>query len=216
MSEEPIVDTYRTLGRKGAAELTVKGSRFIGEALPVQSVEQAIAELNIIRKREYDATHHCSAWRVGQRGEEWRYSDDGEPSGTAGPPIYRHIEGRELTNVLVVVTRYYGGTNLGTGGLIRAYGDAAAAALDAAPAVTRILREQVSLKFQYDDTSPAMHTIGQFDAEIAATNYSEITEIIVNVRLAETEALIGAFTSALGGRGEASVLNDASTHRSAK
>lgn len=206
MTSGEIQDTYKTIARKGTAELTVKGSRFIGEAIPVESVEQAQAELDIIRKREYDATHHCSAWRVGPAGEEWRYSDDGEPSGTAGPPILRHIEGRDLTNLIVVVTRYYGGTKLGTGGLIRAYGDTAAAALDDAPVVTRIIREPVSLVFGYEDTSPAMHTIGHFDAEIVETNYTEVTEIIVSVRKSETRALVDAFTNALGGRGTATII----------
>ena len=216
MNGDELQDTYKTIARKGTAELTVKGSRFIAEAIPVESVEQAQHELDIIRKREYDATHHCSAWRVGPRGEEWRYSDDGEPSGTAGPPILRHIEGRDLTNLIVVVTRYFGGTKLGTGGLIRAYGDAAAAALDDAPVVTRIMRDRVSLVFGYEDTSPAMHTIGQFDAEIVDTTYTDVTELIVDVRRAQTAALIDAFTNALAGRGTARVLSGAGKESSAQ
>ncbi|MEZ4572977.1 MAG: YigZ family protein [Thermomicrobiales bacterium] len=193
-------DTYLTIAGPARSEMTVKASRFIGEAMPVGTVEDAEAQIDIIRKREYNASHHCFAYRLGHDRETFRYSDDGEPNGTGGPPILRHIDGRELTNILVVVTRYYGGTNLGTGGLIRAYGDAAGA-LDAARTVTRILRERVSLRFQYDDTSPAMHTIGQFDAPIIDTRYSEETEIIVNVRQAEATALCAAFTTALAGRG---------------
>jgi uncharacterized YigZ family protein len=194
-------DTYLTVGRTGEAEITVKHSRFIAEAIPVESEDDARAELEQIRKREYNASHHCWAYRIGQNGETFRYSDDGEPNNTAGAPIFRQIEGRSLTNTLVVVTRYYGGTNLGTGGLIRAYGEAAGLALDDAPAVERILRQRVSLRFNYDDTSPAMHTIAQFDAPILETNYSEVTEIIVAVRRAALDALTAAFTSALAGRG---------------
>ena len=200
-SDNTINDTYLTLAGMSRAELTVKASRFIGEALPVQSVDEALDAIEAIRKREYNASHHCFAYRLGFEAEDFRYSDDGEPNGTGGPPILRHIDGRGLTNVVVVVTRYYGGTNLGTGGLIRAYGDAAAAALDAGRSVTKILRERVSLTFQYDDTSPAMHTINQFNAPVVATNYSDVTEIIVNVRCAETDALEVLFTSALAGRG---------------
>lgn len=196
-----IDDTYRTIGSESRYEITVKASRFIGEAAPVESVDAALEYLKSIRKREYNASHHCFAYRIGHAAEDFRYSDDGEPNGTGGPPILRHIDGRELTNIVVVVTRYYGGTNLGTGGLIRAYGDAAAGALDAARIVTKILRERVSLTFQYEDTSPAMHTIGQFDAPIRDTNYSEETEIIVDIRRSETEALEAMFTSALAGRG---------------
>jgi len=200
-SDNTINDTYLTLAGMSRAELTVKASRFIGEALPVQSVAEALDAVEAIRKREYNASHHCFAYRLGFDAADFRYSDDGEPNGTGGPPILRHIDGRGLTNVVVVVTRYYGGTNLGTGGLIRAYGDAAAAALDAGRNVTKILRERVSLTFQYDDTSPAMHTINQFNAPVVATNYSDVTEIIVNVRCAETDALEVLFTSALAGRG---------------
>ena len=194
-------DTYLTVAELGRAEITVKASRFIGEAMPAASIDQAMAEIEAIRKREYNASHHCFAYRLGFDAEDFRYSDDGEPNGTGGPPILRHIDGRGLTNLVVVVTRYYGGTNLGTGGLIRAYGDAAAGALDSAKKATRILRERLSLRFEYGDTSPAMHTIGQFDAPILETNYSDDTEIIVNVRRAETEVLQSIFTSALAGRG---------------
>lgn len=204
---DPVSDTYLTIARPSRADLTVKASRFFGEALPAGSVDEATEKLEEIRKREHTASHHCYAYRLGHDAEDFRYSDDGEPNGTGGPPILRHIDGRGLTNLIVVVTRYYGGTNLGTGGLIRAYGDTAAAALEAANTVTRILRERVSLRFQYADTSPAMHTIGQFDAPIVATNYSDDTEIIVNVRRTETAALEAMFTSALAGRGDVSRLD---------
>ena len=200
-SNDDLRDTYLTVAGSGSAELTVKASRFIGEAVPAASVEQAMAYVDAVRKREYNASHHCFAYRLGFDAENFRYSDDGEPNGTGGSPILRHIDGRGLTNLVVVVTRYYGGTNLGTGGLIRAYGDAAAAALDAAGTVTNILRERVSLTFQYADTSPAMHTINQFDAPILDTHYTDVTEIIVDVRRAETDALDAMFTAALAGRG---------------
>jgi uncharacterized YigZ family protein len=201
-SSEPQDDTFLTIAAPGRAELTVKASRFVGEALPAASVEEAVEKIDEIRKREYNASHHCYAYRIGFAAEDFRYSDDGEPNGTGGPPILRHIDGRGLTNLVVVVTRYYGGTNLGTGGLIRAYGDAAAAAMEATRTVTRILRERVSLRFEYPDTSPAMHTIGQFDAPIVDTRYADDTEIIVDVRRAEADALEAMFTSALAGRGE--------------
>ncbi len=169
MSDADVIrDTYLTISGTSRAELTVKASRFIGEAFPATSVDIAQEHIEAVRKREYNASHHCFAYRLGFDAEEFRYSDDGEPNGTGGPPILRHIDGRDLTNLVVIVTRYYGGTNLGTGGLIRAYGDTAAAALDAPEVVTKILRRRVRLTFQYDDTSPAMHTIGQFDAPIIA------------------------------------------------
>ena len=196
-------DMYLTLRKGAEAEIKVKGSRFLAEALAVADEDAAEEAIAAIRKREYNATHHCTAYRIGPAATLFRFNDDGEPSGTAGQPILRQIEGRDLTNTLVVVTRYYGGTKLGTGGLIRAYGEAASLALDAAPVQQCILREQLRLRFDYADTSPAMHTISQFDAEIQETNYSDATEIIVGVRCSEVEGFLEMFINALGGRGEA-------------
>jgi len=201
-------DTFRTIRAPASAEMKVKGSRFLAEAVPVTTAEAAEAHIEGVRKREYSATHHCTAYRVGPRGQTFRYNDDGEPSGTAGPPILRQIDGRDLTNTLVVVTRYYGGTKLGTGGLVRAYGDAAALALDHSQIVKRVLRDQLRVRFAYDDTSPAMHTIHQHDAEIEGTHYTDQTELIVAVRRSEVDAFIESFTNALAGRGEVSRMGE--------
>jgi uncharacterized YigZ family protein len=179
-----------------------KGSRFIGEAFPVTTEAEAEARLDAVRKREYAATYWCWAWRLGLEGDAFRTSDDGEPSGSAGAPILRQIDARDLTNTLVVVTRYYGGTKLGVGGLVRAYGEAASDALDAARTVEHVVRVPVRLRFAYDDTSPAMHTVNRFDAEIAEQHYTANTELVVRVRRSEAEALRAAFVEALGGRGE--------------
>ena len=199
-------DTYFTLADYARAEIKVKGSRFIAEAIRVENVKDAEAEIAAIRKREYNATHHCTAYRIDPGGDIFRYNDDGEPNGTAGAPILRQIDARQLTNTLVVVTRYYGGTKLGTGGLLRAYGDAAAEALAAAPIEEHVIRTRLRLRFGYDDTSPAMHTISRFDVQILETHYTEETELIVGVRRSEAEAFIDAFVNALGGRGTAEKL----------
>ncbi|MDA0875629.1 MAG: YigZ family protein [Bacteroidetes bacterium] len=196
-----MFEPYPILDGAARVEIKIKGSRFIGEALPVDSTAAAEEALAAIRKREYDATHHCSAWRIDPEGREFRFSDDGEPSGSAGAPILRQIEGKGLSGALVVVTRYYGGTKLGTGGLIRAYGEAAALALDEAPTREVIPRRRRTVRFAYEDTSPAMHTIGLFDVVMAGTRYSEVTEIDLDVRAAEVEAFESAFTEALSGRG---------------
>ncbi len=194
-------DTYATVARAAEIETKVFGSRFIGRAWPVES-EDAVAEILAERRRaEYTATHHCSAYRLGPDADVYRAHDDGEPSSTAGPPILRQIEARELTDTLVVVTRYYGGTKLGTGGLIRAYGEAAALALDAAGLREIVRRTSFTLAFDYADTSPALHTLAQFDAETRATRYTDTTEMDVAVRRSQAEAFASAFTDALGGRG---------------
>lgn len=194
-------DTFRSIAGRVESEIKVKGSRFIAEAIAVASVGEAEAAIDAVRRREYTATHHCTAYRIGPEGDVFRYNDAGEPAGTAGPPILRQIDARALTNTLVVVTRYFGGTRLGTGGLIRAYGDAAADVLDRCVVREHVIRRALQLRFRYDDTSPAMHTISQFDAEIVDTRYTHETELTVAVRRSQVDAFADAFTNNLSGRG---------------
>lgn len=198
-----MTDAFRTLRAAALAEAPkTKGSRFIGEAIPVADEDAAQAALQAVRAREHAATHHVWAWRLGVEGAP-RASDDGEPSGSGGLPTLREIEARELTDCLVVVTRYYGGTKLGTGGLARAYGEAAGLALDAAPAVTRIVRTRVRLRFAFADTAPAMRLLDLFDARLADQTYTaEGTTLDLDVRAGEAEALAAAFVEATAGRGE--------------
>lgn len=202
ISTDTPEDTYRTLQAPARAEQRVEGSRFLAEAFPVESRSAVEAHLEAVQGREPKATHHCSAYRLGRTGADVHDDDDGEPSGTAGPPILRQIDARTLTNTLVVVVRYFGVTKLGTGGLVRAYGDAAAAALDRATLVQRIVRTPVRLRFAYDDTSPAQRVLRQFDTEVQESEYTDVTTLTVGVRLSEKEAFIEAFTDALSDRGD--------------
>ena len=117
----PIVDSYLTLKSPSEHEIKIKASRFIALGFPVPDESSAMTILESVRKKEFAATHHCYAYVVGLDKEQFKYSDDGEPSGTAGRPIYQTIMGRNLKNVIVIVVRYFGGTKLGTGGLARAY-----------------------------------------------------------------------------------------------
>ena len=201
-------DTYRTITSDATATLKVEGSRFLAEAVPVDSRGAAEAHIGTVREREHQATHHCTAYRLGAAGDDFQYNDDGEPSGTAGQPILRQIDARDLTNTLVVVTRYYGGTKLGTGGLMRAYGDAADAALDRASIVERVVRVPVRLRFAYDDTAPARQMLQQFDATVIDSDYTDVTELTVGVRASEVEAFVDAFTNALSARGEVLSVGD--------
>ncbi len=199
-------DTYQTLRTAHSVEIPkIKRSRFIGLAFPVASEAEVSEVLEKARKQYHDATHHCYAYRLGVEGERFRYADDGEPGGSAGSPILRQIKARSLTFALVVVVRYYGGTKLGVGGLIRAYGEAASTVLDAAPVETRVQRVSVRLQFAYADTSQVMHTLQQFDAPILETIYTEITELVVGVRPSQVETLLAVFTEALHGRGSAEI-----------
>lgn len=195
-------DSFRTLADPVRIQQKVVDSRFIADAFPVGAAEDAERRIETVRERERKAAHHCTAYRIGVSGDTFRYNDDGEPSGTAGPPILRHIEARDLTNTLVVVTRYFGGTKLGTGGLARAYGEATAAVLDAATVVKHVARVQVRVRFAYDDTTPARQVLRRFDVEVQDEAYSDVTELAVGVRRSEADAFVEAFTNALGGRGE--------------
>lgn len=125
-------DRYRTVGATASAEIEVKRSRFLCALRPALTEEEARQAIDEARRAHWDARHHCSAFVLGPRGDLRRSNDDGEPSGTAGMPILDALTGAELTNVVAVVTRWFGGTLLGTGGLVRAYGDAVRAALDLA------------------------------------------------------------------------------------
>jgi len=195
-------DTYRTLGASSRAERTVDGSRFLADAMPVSERADVADGLGAVRAREPNATHHCWAHRLGRDGDDVRYDDDGEPSGTAGQSILRQIDARALTNALVVVTRYFGGTELGTGGLARAYGDVAGEALGRAPSVECVVRTPVRLRFEYDDTSPARRVLQQFDTEVQDSDYTDVTTLTVGVRESEVEGFLDAFTNALSDRGD--------------
>ena len=145
----------RTLAGRHAFEIDkIKGSRFFATAAPVASRGTAESFLAELRETYRDATHNCWAYRLASEPDALRYSDDGEPSGTAGQPILREIGGRVLVDVAVVVTRYFGGTKLGTGGLVRAYSAAAAAVLDDATVVERRVVETLRLRFDYGFTGP--------------------------------------------------------------
>lgn len=195
-------DTYRTVGGEVTARLRREDSRFLAEAVPVTTDMGVQERVATIRKREHRASHHCSAYRLGVSGDTFHYHDDGEPSGTAGPPILREIDARDLTNVLVVVTRYFGETELGTGGLARAYGEAASIALDRADIVEKVVRVPIRVQFAYDDTSPVQSVLRRFDTTVQARDFTAVTELTVRVRASEVNSFLEAFTNALSDRGE--------------
>ncbi|MDB4949454.1 MAG: hypothetical protein JWM27_2103 [Gemmatimonadetes bacterium] len=153
LSTEPFV----TLAGDGEAETRVKGSTFLALAAPAEDEEAARARLEPVQRRHFDASHHCSAWRF--RGGLWRANDAGEPSGSAGAPILAAIDGAGVTDCIVVVTRWFGGTKLGVGGLVRAYGDAAALALAAAPRRVGVPAVRLRITYGYEHTAAAMRAL---------------------------------------------------------
>jgi len=171
----------------------IKGSRFIGRVYPVSSKEDAENKLEDIRKEFYNVTHNCFAYRVGSStgdGSIFRFSDDGEPAGTAGKPILNSINSASLTNILVVVTRIYGGTKLGTGGLIRAYGQSAREVLDNCNIIEVEIFSLLSFFYEYDFTNLVMNLVNKFDSSIVSENYGDFAEMEIKINSAFKECFI--------------------------
>jgi uncharacterized YigZ family protein len=145
----PVLTRYATVRNYGNSEIVIKKSRFIGHARPVESENEAVAFIEELKKRYWDATHNCSAYIIGERDQFQKALDDGEPSGTAGKPILEVIKHRRLKNVAVVVTRYFGGIMLGAGGLVRAYTDGAVAGIDAAETIVKVLHRELIVDVDY-------------------------------------------------------------------
>lgn len=195
-------DEYRTIRKPSRAEIKVKGSRFIGETFLVDSAEAAMEELQVVRKREYAATHHCWAWRVGPGDSgTFKYSDDGEPSGTAGKPIYDVLCGSGVTNTLIVVTRYFGGTKLGTGGLARAYSDAAQAVMETSATATHYLQTHFRLALDFGLYDQWMRLVATLGASVDETDYSDHVSMVVAIRRSQSDKLHDAFVELTSGKG---------------
>lgn len=194
-------DFYLTITKPfRASELKVVGSRFIADLYPVSTKEEIESYLERIRKEFYDASHHCYAFRLGANGEQVRAADDGEPSGTAGKPILMVIEGAKLTNVLCVVTRYFGGTKLGTGGLARAYADAAKLAIEDAEIRTVYHMKELRLTYSFDDMSGVERMIAKYGAEKIASEYSDTVEMQIAIRESLAREFIEEAIEAFAGR----------------
>ena len=146
-----------TLAGRGEAETRVRGSRFLAVAAPADTDEAARAHLASLQRARFDASHHCSAWRL--RDGVWRSNDAGEPSGSAGAPILAAIDAAGLADTVVVVTRYFGGTRLGVGGLVRAYGEAATLALSAAPRRHGIPARRIVIRYPYAHTAAVIRAL---------------------------------------------------------
>lgn len=166
-----MASEYLTLARPGQGEYEEKKSRFLGKAVHIESEEEAAAFIAGIRKQYYDARHNCYAWVLGEGSERKKSSDDGEPSGTAGQPILRVIEGSGCTNVLVIVTRYFGGTLLGTGGLVRAYTQAARAALEDAQKARMCLCRKLAVTVEYGALDRLLYALRRDGIEPQETEY---------------------------------------------
>lgn len=190
---------YLTIRGSGKSEYTEKKSRFLGLALHVESEEEAAGYLEKIRKQYYDARHNCYAWIIGEQKEKIRSSDDGEPSGTAGQPILKVLEGSGCTNVMIIVTRYFGGTLLGTGGLVRAYTKASREALEDADLVRMCLCDRFTATIDYSFLDKVMYFLRQAGITPDDTLYSDRVGIVLTVRTDLTAGVRERITSLTGG-----------------
>ena len=194
-----MTDRYRTVPGRGQADFEIRGSEFLGHVAPAATIEEAERFVDTIDEEYDDATHNVPAYRIrADPLREWA-SDDGEPSGSAGKPALNVLQQEDVENVVAVVTRYYGGTNLGVGGLARAYARGVKDALDDAGIVERRPHERCTITVEYDDSGTVRGILESTDTEFDAA-YEETVEFAVRVPVPEASVLRDRLRSATSGR----------------
>ncbi|MBE6220757.1 MAG: YigZ family protein [Rikenellaceae bacterium] len=188
---ETIKDSYLTIEDNAEAIFKEKSSKFLCYAYHVESEEEIAAHLECLRKQYYDATHHCYAWRLGPFGEKFRANDDGEPSSTAGKPILGQMLSREITDCLIVVVRYFGGTKLGVPGLIAAYKESAAAVIDAAKVVERTVDTHIRIEFSYIVMNDVMRIIKEEQPTIVEQVFDNLCMMRLSIRNSRADIVEG-------------------------
>ena len=185
-----IKDTYRSIARRSEGLFKDNGSRFIALAYPVETEEQVKEIVSSLRKEYHDARHHCYAYRLGLDGEKFRANDDGEPSGSAGRPILGQIDSLGLSDILLVVVRYFGGIKLGIPGLIRAYKSSSADALASAEIVEKIAGKQFRISFDYLDMNSVKKVLKELGIPTSDEEYSQLCSLRARVRLSSEEEFL--------------------------
>ena len=179
-------DTYNTIEEAiGDALFKEKGSKFIGYAFPVSSEDEVKIHIDELKKKHHSARHWCYAWQIGVEDIQYRANDDGEPNNSAGQPIYGQILSKEITNVLIVVVRYFGGTKLGVGGLISAYKTTAKLILDEAKIIEKTIDVHFQLNFEYVDMNKVMRIIKEHNIEILNQKMELNCEFLISIRKKE-------------------------------
>ncbi len=187
-------DSYLTIESEAGGLFKDRGSRFISRAYPVTSPDEVKQILEELRKEYHDARHHCFAYRIGPGDGEFRTSDDGEPANSAGKPIYGQIISHNLTNILIVVIRYFGGTLLGVGGLINAYRSATRDALQNAKIIEKTFDSVIRVTFPYSLINEVMKTIKEEKAAVLFQEFSEPSLIRIRIRNSQTDKIIKRLT----------------------
>ena len=193
-----LQDVYKTITKSAEGYINEKKSKFLSFIFPISSIDDTKEILDEYRKKYYDARHVCWAYMLGHEREEFRFNDDGEPSGTAGKPILGQINSSELTNVLIIVVRYFGGTLLGTGGLIRAYKDAAAVAIAEANIIEKTVDDNIKIHFEYVLLNDVMRVLKQFESVKWSQDFRESCRMELVVRRSLSPQLIEMLSSIYG------------------
>lgn len=191
-----MTDTYKTIASPSEETLfKEKNSKFFGYAFPVTSEEEIKSHLEILRKQHYGAVHYCYAFQIGTDKIQFRANDDGEPSNTAGTPIYGQIQSFGVTNVLIVVVRYFGGVKLGVGGLISAYRASAQMALEACEIIEKTINIDYNITFDYKNMNKVMRVIKEKNLEIISQKMELGCEIVISTRKKNAEIVFDIFNS---------------------
>ena len=202
-------DTYKTIEEQGEGIYTEKRSKFLAFAIPVTTAEEVKEWVEVYQKKYYDARHVCYAYRLGERGDKERANDNGEPSGTAGKPILGQIHSKELTNVLVIVVRYFGGVKLGTSGLIVAYRLAAAEALDAVPHIEKTINDEIQLRFPYPLLNDVLRIVKEEAPKVVEQVFDNECVVRLSMRLSRMPRLVERYEKlAISSKGELKIVRD--------
>ena len=175
-------DVYKTIAASSEGIYKEKGSRFISLAYPVVTEDEIREIVSRLKEKYYDARHHCYAWRLGAAKTHFQANDDGEPSSTAGKPILGQIQSNDLTNILIVVVRYFGGIKLGVSGLINAYREAAADAIANAEIIEKTVDEQLKIQFSYLAMNDVMKIVKEISPEVLERNFEMACEMLLAIR----------------------------------
>lgn len=186
-------DIYKTITEEYEGWYKEKGSKFISYAIPIESEDDVKIHLEALKKKYYDARHHCYAWRLGKYMDKFRANDDGEPSGTAGKPILGQIQSYELTNILIVVVRYFGGTKLGASGLITAYKTASKEALENAEIKEFTIDDEYQLEFEYPLLNDVMRVFKEEKVERLEQDFQLSCKICFKIRKKDSKKLFDKF-----------------------
>lgn len=199
---------YLTVKKSAEARLVIRKSLFISYVERVDSEEAALAFIESIRRKHWDATHNCYAYIIGDQGDIKRFSDDGEPSGTAGKPILNVLERLDLTNTVIVVTRYFGGIMLGAGGLIRAYGESAKVGIEASGLVERVLSSVVRLSVDYSQFGRLERELHSRGYELREKNFGTQVDVLLLVPVEDIGEFTISVTNLTNGEGLLEIIGE--------